>query len=186
MSLKQRPTPSMTVQEELITEAIGQDQGNVRLRLQKTKGEPIRKRNIQESEAKTFSGGGLTQKEKGSPPKHGRLLQSSTEQESARIAEYFEKNDEISQMVYATLDAYNNGAFKQRFKVYSRAEVMKILDGHEEGNDEEKEEGEPLDEKKELVSNWTAGAAGVDGNDDLPRTLYRWQEDTTRTIEDKR
>ena len=151
------------------------------------KGEKVRKRNLQESEPIPFSGIGHKLKDKGSPPKYGRASPSSSvKDESERKKDFFEKDDEISQLVYATLDAYNNGMCKQRFKVYSRAEVMKFLDEYDEGKDDADEEGEPNEEKKQTERNWTEGAAASDETSDLPSSIYRWREDTIKTVDGKR
>ena len=151
------------------------------------KGDKIRKRNLQDSEPTPFSGVGHKLKDKGSPPKYGRALPSSSVQdESERKRDFFAKDDEISQLVYATLDAYNNGACKQRFKVYSHAEVMKFLEENDEGKDDAAEDGEPNEENKQTERNLTEGAAASDETSDLPSSIYRWREDTIKTVDGKR
>ena len=175
------------VQAKPTTEVIGREAENVKLHLQVPKGEKIRKRNLHDSEPTPFSGVGHKLQEKGSPPKYGRASPSSSVQDgSEQKKDICAKDDEILQLVYATLDAYNNGVCKQRFKVYSCAEVMKFLNEYEEGTDDADEEGEPNEENKQPEINLTEGAAASDVASDLPSSIYRWREDTIKTVDGKR
>ena len=182
--IMESPIPAMMVQEQQTTEAIGRKVGNVGMLLQVPQKDRVRKQNRQDTDPQAFPGTGYKLKEKGSPPKYARNSPSTSEMERSEWKlNFFEKSDEISQFVYAMLDAYNNGEIKQSFKEYSREEVMKFL---EECEEDETGDGES-EEYKTLTQRTLEEGGGVGGeSSNLPHTIYEWCEDAIKTIPERR